>query len=161
MEETKIEEQKKKVMVAIDESECSHYALQWALDNLHHTITDSELVILTVQPVADFAYLYASTFGVTPSDLIKSMQETQKKVAQGLLERAKAMCAEHGIVVEALTQAGEPKDIICDTVEKLKIQLLILGSHSRGAIQRAFVGSVSSYCVNNAKCAVLVVKKPA
>lgn len=54
---------KKKVMVAIDESECSRLALKWALDNLGETIANSELIIFTVQPIVDFSYAYASTLG--------------------------------------------------------------------------------------------------
>ena len=43
---------KKKVMVAIDESELSHYALEWTLENLGNTIHNSELVVFTAQPTA-------------------------------------------------------------------------------------------------------------
>lgn len=57
------EKKKKKVMVAIDESECSHYALDWALQNLVDTLANSDLCIFTVQPIADYSYLYASSFG--------------------------------------------------------------------------------------------------
>ncbi|KAJ0095759.1 hypothetical protein Patl1_14984 [Pistacia atlantica] len=116
------EEGKKKVMVAIDESDCSHYALKWALETL-------------------------------APDLITSMQENQKKAAIALLNRAKEICIQHG-------KLGNPKEVICATAEKLNVQLLIVGSHSRGAIKRAFLGSVSNYCVHNAKCPVLVVRKP-
>ncbi|KAL8472660.1 hypothetical protein ACS0TY_029756 [Phlomoides rotata] len=56
---------KKKVMVAIDESEFSHNALEWTLENLRETIEDSKLVVFTAQPVADYSYLYASTLGAT------------------------------------------------------------------------------------------------
>lgn len=56
-------EQKKKVMVSIDESECSRYALLWALDNLHETIANSELILFTVQPILDLTYATVSTLG--------------------------------------------------------------------------------------------------
>lgn len=45
------ESTEKRVMVAIDESECSHYALMWVLDNLKESITDkSPLLIFMAQP---------------------------------------------------------------------------------------------------------------
>jgi hypothetical protein len=44
-------EQKKKVRVAMDKSECSRYMLLWDLDNLHETIANSELVLFVVQPI--------------------------------------------------------------------------------------------------------------
>lgn len=40
------------------------------------------------------------------------------------------------ISAETITEAGDPKETICEAVEKLKIELLVMGSHSRGALQR-------------------------
>ncbi|CAN0876216.1 Universal stress protein A-like protein [Linum grandiflorum] len=156
------EKKKKKVMVAIDESEFSHYALEWALSNLGDTISKSSpLLLFTAQPLSDFNYLHASTFGAAPPELLASVQENQNKLTMALLHKAKQICAAHGIEAETETGVGDPKEAICEVVDKHGIQLLVLGSHSRGPIQRAFLGSVSNYCVHNAKCPVLVVKKPA
>ncbi|KAF3431886.1 hypothetical protein FNV43_RR26622 [Rhamnella rubrinervis] len=155
------QEQKKKVMVAIDESECSHYALQWALQHLAPTILDSQLIIFTVQPFVNLGLTVAASFGSTPPELIASLQENQKKAALALLEKAKDICAKHGVEAKTITEFGEPREAICGAVEKLDIQLLVLGSHSRGVIERAFLGSVSNYCVHHAKCPVLVVRKKA
>lgn len=129
--------EKKKVMVAIDESECSRYALQWTLDNLSQTIDNSQLVLFTVQPISDFTYAYASSFGAarmslslsssssywyfrivketqliedyffmcgcffcftTAPELIRSIQENQNKIASALLEKAKQICANNGVL---------------------------------------------------------------
>ncbi|KAH7834757.1 hypothetical protein Vadar_019382 [Vaccinium darrowii] len=161
-------EEKKKVMVAIDESDCSHYALEWALQNLGDALVKSEFFIFTVQPIADYTYLYASSFGaartipplsLSAPDLVRSFQENQKKFSLALLEKAKGICNKYGIVAETLTEVGNPKEAICEAVEKLNIQLLVLGSQGRGVIKRALLGSVSNYCAHNAKCPVLVVKK--
>ncbi|KAL8463227.1 hypothetical protein ACS0TY_033258 [Phlomoides rotata] len=150
---------KKKVMVAIDESEFSHYALEWALENLRETIEDSKLVVFTAQPLADYSYLSASTLGATPVELITSIQEKHKRIAEELLERAKNICSKYGVAADTFTEVGNPKEVILNAVEKHKIQLLVVGNHGRGAVQRAFLGSVSSFCVHNAKCSVLVVRK--
>ena len=40
------------------------------------------------------------------------------------------------VVAETITEVGNPKEAICEAVEKHKIQMLLLGSHSRGAIKR-------------------------
>ncbi|XP_030552799.1 universal stress protein A-like protein [Rhodamnia argentea] len=152
---------KKKIMIAIDESECSQHALQWALDNLGHTIAASELIVFSVQLSSDYGSVYAATFGAAPPDLIRSLEENRKKFTLALLEKAKEMCSQLGVNAETVAAVGDPKEEICKAVDKLNIQLLVLGSHSRGAIKRAFLGSVSNYCVHNAKCPVLVVKKPA
>ncbi|KAK4741518.1 hypothetical protein SAY87_025106 [Trapa incisa] len=150
-----------RVMVAFDDSECSRYALSWALRYLLSP-DDSRLIIFCAQPLLEFSYVFAtSTYIVTPVDLISDLQENQRKATLALLEQAKEICTPHGISAETLTEVGEPKDAICEVVKKHHIQLLIMGSHGRGAIQRAFLGSVSNYCVHNANCPVLIVRKPA
>ncbi|KAI7745517.1 hypothetical protein M8C21_015305 [Ambrosia artemisiifolia] len=197
-----MEDQKnmKKVMVAIDQSEYSRYALEWALQNLHESIANNQLFIYTVQPISDYSYLHASAYGATQliliscegldhsignaaiqitrtgfgkqtpllfrpisiaPELIRNIQENQKKVALSLLDQAKDLCNKYGITAETITEVGDPKDLICEAVEKLKVQLLVMGSSSRGALKRAFLGSVSNHCVQNVKCPVLVVKKTA
>ncbi|KAK4430224.1 Universal stress protein [Sesamum alatum] len=149
----------KKVMVAIDESECSHYALEWTLKNLRETAENSKLFIFTAQPVADLTYLYASSYGATPIELVTSVQQNHKRVAEALLDKAKQICSQYGVGAETCTEVGDPKEGICKAVENLEIELLVLGSHGRTALQRAFLGSVCNYCVHNAKCPVLVVRK--
>jgi hypothetical protein len=89
----------KKVMVAIEEHECSHHALEWALLNLKPSLSlSSPLLIITVQPLATFNYIAAaSSYASPPPELIQSVQEHQKEAALGLLEKAKAICAKHGV----------------------------------------------------------------
>lgn len=40
------------------------------------------------------------------------------------------------ITAETVTEVGDPKELICEAVEKSNVQLLVLGSHSHGALQR-------------------------
>lgn len=151
-------EKEQKMMVAIDESECSHYALEWALRNLR----PRRLLLLTVQPLAPLTYLPAgSPLGpsVVSPELIRSVREHQRQLTQALLHKGKAICADHGVDAETVIEVGDPKETISEAAEKLNVDLLILGSHSRGPIQRFFLGSVSNYCTHHAKCPVLVVKK--
>lgn len=149
----------KKVMVAIDESEFSHYALEWTLQSLRETLEDSKLLIFTAQSVSDLGFIYASSYGAAPIELVRYAQENNKKIAEDLLEKAKGICSQHGVTADTITEVGDPKEVICEAVEKMKIELLVLGNHGRRGLQRAFLGSVSNYCVYNAKCPVLVVKK--
>lgn len=53
----------RKVMVAIDESEYSHYALIWVLDNLKESITKSPLVIFMAQPPPHTNYTFPASLG--------------------------------------------------------------------------------------------------
>ncbi|KAF5207606.1 Universal stress protein a-like protein [Thalictrum thalictroides] len=159
-----INNKEKKLMVAIDESECSHYALEWALDNLPDYISSSpssSLYIFTVQNLADFSYLQAASLGSSPPELLRAVQEQNNNCASALLKKAKDICASRGVTPKTISEVGDPKEVICSAVEKFNINLLVIGNNGKGAIKRAFLGSVSNYCVHNAKCPVLVVKKPA
>nr|XP_027097011.1 universal stress protein A-like protein [Coffea arabica] len=119
--------------------------------------SNSNLVIFTAQPSSEYSYIHA----VEPPEVGREVQEDQKKTAASLLENAREICIRHGITPETITDVGDPKDAIREeAVERLNIQLLVVGSHGRGALKRAFLGSVSNYCVHNMKCPVLVVKKP-
>ncbi|XP_074585277.1 universal stress protein A-like protein [Curcuma longa] len=150
-----------KVMVAIDESDCSRYALEWVLANLRPSLSSSPLFVFSVQALPEIAYVTAASLGSPPMELIQAVQKHQKQASDALLEKAKKICAQHGVVVETITDVGDPKEAICQAAEKMNIDLLIVGSHGKNALQRAFLGSVSNYCVHNAKCPVLVVKKAA
>lgn len=55
---------------------------------------------------------------------------------------------------------GDARYALCEAAEKMKVNLLVVGSRGHGAIRRAVMGSVSNYCAHHAKCPVLIVKKP-
>ncbi|KFK41240.1 hypothetical protein AALP_AA2G104000 [Arabis alpina] len=149
---------KKQVMMSIDESDCSKHALKWTLVYLKDTLADSDIILFTAQPQLDLSCVYASSYGAAPMELINSLQENYKNAALKRLEEGTKICAEIGVTPKKVLEFGNPKEAICDAVEKLGVDLLIVGSHGKGALQRTFLGSVSNYCVNNAKCPVLVVR---
>ncbi|EEF35358.1 universal stress protein A-like protein [Ricinus communis] len=159
------EEAERKVMIAIDESEYSHYALMWALDNLKESLTKSPLFIFMAQPPArniNFPANFGSArmYCAVSTDYVDSVKDKNKKLALAFLEKAKEICASRGVDAEILTEEGDPKTTICNVVQKLNISMLVLGECGLGKIKRAIIGSVSSYCIQYAKCPVLVVKKP-
>ena len=158
----------RKIMVAIDEGEYSHYALMWALDNLKESLESSKLVIFMAQPPPAKGDVFAASLSsarvhcpvsATPQ-YVNSAKENNKKLTLALLEKAKEICAGRGVHAEIATEAGHPTTAICDAVKKYDITLLILGERGLGKIKRALLGSVSNYCLQYATCPVLVAKKP-
>ncbi|CAK9149322.1 unnamed protein product [Ilex paraguariensis] len=87
--------EKKKVMVAMDESECSQYTLEWTLQTLHDTIANSVLVIFTAQPISDYSCISAYPFDA--HEKMRNLQENQRLVATSLFEKAKEICGRHGV----------------------------------------------------------------
>ncbi|XVF66212.1 hypothetical protein PTKIN_Ptkin10aG0017500 [Pterospermum kingtungense] len=55
---------------------------------------------------------------------------------------------------------GDPRNVMCEAVEKHKAAILVLESHGYRAVKRAVLGNVSDYCVHHAHCSVMIVKRP-
>lgn len=55
---------------------------------------------------------------------------------------------------------SDPKEAICQAVEEMQADLLVLISRGLGKIKRALLGSVSDYLAHHACCPVLVLKPP-
>ncbi|KAF3607656.1 hypothetical protein DY000_02044856 [Brassica cretica] len=60
--------------------------------------------------------------------------------------------------VKTQVVVGDPKYKICETVENLHADLLVIGSRAHGRIKRMFLGSVSNYCSNHVHCPVVIIK---
>ncbi|MCD7454867.1 hypothetical protein HAX54_026238 [Datura stramonium] len=160
------------VIVSVDGSEESMKALNWALDNIKLKPHDPDsqepqgsFVILHVQsPPSIAAGLNpgAIPFG-GPSDLevpafTAAIEAHQKRITQAILDHALEICANKNANVKTQVVIGDPKEKICDAVEEMHADLLVMGSRAFGPIKRMFLGSVSNYCSNHAQCPVIIVK---
>jgi len=158
------------VIVAVDGSEQSMRALEWALDNIRLCPPDGDkeggkFVVLHVQsPPSIYAGLYPGSipFG-GPTDVevpafTAAIEAHQKRITEAIMTHAEDIWTERNVEVEKVVVVGEPKELICEITSKLQADLLVMGSHNSGAFMRMFIGSVSNYCINNVKCPVTIVK---
>ncbi|XP_015072038.1 universal stress protein A-like protein [Solanum pennellii] len=150
---------KKMIMVAIDESEESFYALKWALDNL---INDPSIIITLINvqiPFTPMVYPAGPVVFATPT-VVEAVRKGQQENATRILSRALHLCQQKMVKAETLIVEGDPKDMICQTAHELHVDLLVIGSRGLGKIKRAFLGSVSDYCAHHVQCPILIVKPP-
>eukprot|EP00245_Coleochaete_scutata_P010898 TRINITY_DN393_c0_g1_i1.p1 TRINITY_DN393_c0_g1~~TRINITY_DN393_c0_g1_i1.p1 ORF type:complete len:162 (+),score=27.76 TRINITY_DN393_c0_g1_i1:137-622(+) len=154
---TTSESHAKRILVAVDESEESAYALNWTLQNIIKP--GDHLHVLHAQPPPK---IYAGPAGpgfyVSP-ETIDVIRKHEEKVSREVVKKARGICQQAGVQAEGDVIIGEPREAICEAVDQLKANLLVMGSHGYGAIKRAFLGSVSDYCVHHASCPVIVVRK--
>ncbi len=73
------------------------------------------------------------------------------------LKRYHDMVESVGLECSTLQLHGSPIDTILLQAETARVDLMVLGSHSRGPLYYLFVGSVVDGVIKRAKCPVLVV----
>ncbi|KAL5714298.1 hypothetical protein ACHQM5_016279 [Ranunculus cassubicifolius] len=157
------------VVVAVDSSEESMKSLRWALDNLKfESPSTATLHILTVQPPPSLSSginpgaipFGGPKFSEVPA-FAAAIEAHQKRISDAIIDHALKICEDEKtqINIETKIVVGDAKEVICQVVEQLKADLLVMGSHSYGPIKRMFLGSVSNYCTNQAQCPVMVVKE--
>lgn len=157
--------EKKMIVVAVDESEESMYALSWCLRNLltAHPRTKSNLVLLYVKPPPPVYSSLDATAYFFGGDVISNMEKHSKDVATSVMRKAETIYKDFDtdtIQVEKKVGTGDARDVICVAVEKLRADILVMGSHDYGFFKRALLGSVSEHCATHVKCPVVVVKRP-
>ncbi|XP_042475254.1 universal stress protein A-like protein [Macadamia integrifolia] len=155
------EVQERRIVVAVDEGEESMYALSWCLKNVVSQVSKDTIILLYAKPISSVYPSVDGTGYMFSSDIIASMENYRRNLADCVMEKANNLCKDlPNIKVETRAQNGDPRDVICDVVEKINADLLVMGTHGYGLIKRAFLGSVSNHCAQNVKCPVLIVKKP-
>ncbi|XP_022898126.1 universal stress protein A-like protein [Olea europaea var. sylvestris] len=154
-------EKGRKILVAVDEGDESMYALKWCLNNvISENFKDTLILCYVKKPRAVYTSMDGKGYLFSP-DVMASMEKYSNDVAQSVIDKAKRACKHlNDVKVEIAVELGDPRDMICEVAEKLNVDMLVMGSHGYGLIKRAFLGSVSNHCAQNAKCPVLIVKKP-
>lgn len=112
---------------------------------------------------ADHATLHACRAVNVPvgmPDAVWTMPMAQ--LDQTLLQEAeRALVARASQVPGAVThvELGAAADVICDVANEIGADLVVIGSHGYGALER-LLGTTASKVVNRAPCSVLVVRAP-
>ncbi|TYG97607.1 hypothetical protein ES288_A10G052200v1 [Gossypium darwinii] len=97
------------VVVSVDGNEGSMDALRWALDN------DLEVPAFTA-----------------------AIEAHQKRITDAILNHALQICAEKKANVKTQVVIGDPKEKICEVIENVHADLLVMGSRAFGPIKRYF-----------------------
>ncbi|XP_042516510.1 universal stress protein PHOS34-like [Macadamia integrifolia] len=153
--------EKSVIVVGIDDSEHSFYALHWALDHFFAPFAPNppfKLFVVHAKPSPSSAVGFA---GPGAADVLPLVEADLKTIAARVLEKAKETCSSkwvNDVLMEVVE--GDARNVLCEAVQKHHASILVVGSHGYGAIKRAVLGSVSDYCAHHAHCSVMIVKKP-
>lgn len=131
------------VLVATDGSSCAHVAVElvrsihWPAGTRVHLVTALEQAKLSYEPVVG-----AEEIGGAASDL--------RKIA-GTLQQP-------GVHVDTEVLSGRPATVIVDAAERVRADVVVLGSRGHGTIGSMVLGSVSAEVADHAHCPVLVAR---
>ena len=119
-----------KILVPVDGSESSERALGKAIE-------------LAYALKAKLMFLYVANVNQLAGDVVLTHAEER---------------ASDDIETERVMETGSPAPVIADVAEEYNVDLIVMGSRGLGLVKGVLLGSVSQYVVENAKCAVMVVK---
>ncbi|CAG5117261.1 unnamed protein product [Candidula unifasciata] len=143
-------------LIALDGSEQSEYAFEWYLNNVNRP--GDEVVLFHCSQFVLNVGLPGAAANV--EQVSKKVQESLKK-AEDITSRANEKLKARGIKGYVVIKSGmKPEEGILQTVSEENVTHVIMGTRDLGSLQRAFIGSVSSAVVSNAKVPVTIVKKP-
>jgi nucleotide-binding universal stress UspA family protein len=144
---------KMKFLVPVDFTDITNPLLKVAkLLALKHNA--SVILLHAVSPVI---YLpYPESFGITPIDLSKLAELEAKSIesAKKRLEALRDFLAE--LSVDIVVDVGEPAEVIL--AKEDIADLIILGSHSKGLVERILIGSTSERVARYCHKPLLVLK---
>lgn len=145
----------KKILVPVDGSRTSRLGLEEAIKlakNQHSVLY--LLHVLEEQPIVQDPGMTAGTF---IDDFLRSVRESGKQViADAEAAARKSRVRTRSVVVETLS--GLTADLIVKQAKKLKVDLIILGTHGRRGIKRLVMGSDAEGVVRNTPVPVLLVR---
>ncbi len=139
----------RKYLVPIDFSKGSEVALEYAMAMARED--KARLILLHVIPAA---MVYPSEG--TRFDLYSLLERDARADLARLMRRKKLTPSSAQIV---LTRGVNPAEIIAQQAKKLRVTMIIMGSHGRTGLPRFFLGSVAERTLRLAHCPVLIVKK--
>lgn len=139
----------KKILVAHDGSKASDKALKKALEIALKF--QSSLAVLAVVPE-----LYLTE--LSDSDRKKIMDSLTAETNNSMEKIRVSLSSKSPIEIKTIVRQGPVHERILETAQKMKVDLLVVGSHGRHGARKFLLGSISARVVDHASCPVLVVK---
>lgn len=137
------------ILVALDGSPAGQNALDRAVDlaRAGETKLHAAYVVET------------GLFSSLPTDnTVEIMYNVLQKEGEAVLDKAKTEAAAHGITLSTHLKFGHAGSEIIALAEKIKADLIIVGSHGKSQTDRLLIGSVSTFIVTHSRVSTMVVR---
>ncbi|MFZ4261344.1 universal stress protein [Sphingobacterium sp. HJSM2_6] len=143
-----------RILLAVDDSPCSHRAIDYARDivnDIHPTLA----IVTVVPPTSPSAYGGDPLLGQQPI-IIAEVSEIQQQASQEFLNR---LATEFNGAKETYTfnRVGDIRDEILAAAKEWAADLIIIGNNGRTGFDHFLSGSISEALIRKASCPVLVI----
>jgi len=145
------------ILVAVDGSEYSNRALDFALDlaekygsNLT-VINVSEVLAMGVVPQESTTYSFDNM-----SILSKDLRKIHEEILSKALSYAKAI--KPGLMISSLLREGDPAVEIVSVGKEGAFDAIVIGHKGSGMVRERFLGSISEKVAHLAHCPVIIVR---
>jgi universal stress protein A len=142
-----------RILVPTDFSPCAEAA--WDFAQRLARSTGAELVLLHVLVETPLYSEMPWTMGH-----VKEVYAGARKWVEETLEAWVARARASGLSARAALREGVPYREVVTAVAAEQADLVVIGTHGRGGIDRALLGSVADRVVRSAPCPVLTVRPP-
>jgi nucleotide-binding universal stress UspA family protein len=144
----------KTLLLAHDFDETSELALDTAIELARKL--SAKIVVAHVYSLPVYTFPEGSSLIPSAEDAARLADAAQRGLDQ-VLERRRGVA---GVELSGVLRTGVPDEEICRLAEEIGADMIVIGTHRRGAIARALLGSVAQRVVRAAKAPVLTVRGP-
>lgn len=144
------------VLLATDGSDLATAALARGVDLLGtaHRFHAVSVVPPTYVPAVGVAPMDGHPLVIDPQLEGEMESEDRAEISIELEELAGIL----EVPIEPIVETGDPGPTICSVASQINADVIVLGSHGHGWLQRVLLGSVSTHVLHHAPCAVLVMR---
>jgi nucleotide-binding universal stress UspA family protein len=147
----------KRIVCAVDFSDCSMHALDQAISLAQEA--DAHLTVVhVIELPPDVSREGDETVLAGPRYLREHVasaeEERRERLSDAIPDSVRAYCT-----VDTVLATGKPYREILHVAEEQKADLLIVGIHGRGPIDRLLFGSTAQHLVRLASCPVITIRK--
>jgi nucleotide-binding universal stress UspA family protein len=138
------------ILVPVDFDQTSAQALDYAVALARQTgakVTAVHVFGLAVLNALDAEYIPTATRATHLSEEAQKQLDALVGPRQG-----------HGVALVSELRVGSAAEEIVSRAKELGVDLIVVGKHTRGLIERALVGSVATQVIRNAEVPVLTVR---
>lgn len=135
-----------RILVAVDEAPIAAHAAEIGTD-LARALGAKVAFVFIVEPVA------APDSGIPAGELIANAEKDGKRVLATLSQQLRP-----DVTPLQFVRVGTPATEIVAAAAEWPADVVVIGSHGRTGVSRAFLGSVAEAVTRHAPCPVLVVR---